>query len=80
VIVRAIIYLLLAMMAVRIFKSITASMSGKENRAAPLGEEMVKDPSCDTYIAKADAIKKKVGGETRYFCSRKCLDEYRDRN
>jgi len=80
VIVRAIIYLLLAIMAVRIFKGISASMGGKEDRAAPLGEEMVKDPNCDTYIPKADAIKKKVGGETRYFCSQKCLDEYRDKH
>ncbi|MBE9535593.1 MAG: hypothetical protein IMF07_00295 [Proteobacteria bacterium] len=79
-IVRAIIYLLLIIMAVRLFKSIKSSMGGKENTASTSGEEMVKDPNCDTYIPKADAIKKKVGGETLFFCSQKCLDEYRNKN
>ena len=78
-IVRGIIYLVLIIMAVRIFKSIRASMGGKEKAAASLGEEMVKDPNCETYIPKADAIKKKVGGEALFFCSQKCLDEYRDK-
>jgi YHS domain-containing protein len=79
VIVRGIIYLVLIMIAIRILKGIGASLSGKDEVAAVSGEEMVKDPNCDTYIPKSDAIKKKVGGETCYFCSNKCLEEYRNK-
>ena len=79
-IVRGIIYLVLVVTAIRILKSIRASIGGKEGAATALEEEMVKDPNCDTYISKADAIKKKVAGETCYFCSQKCLDEYRGKD
>ena len=79
-IVRGIVYLILIIMAVRLFKSIRLSVGGKEKATTPSGEEMVKDPTCETYIPKTDAIKKKVGGETLFFCSQKCLDEYRGKN
>jgi uncharacterized protein len=45
--------------------------SGKVN-----GGEMVKDPMCNTYIPKKNAIKDTIKGETYYFCSRECRDNF----
>lgn len=39
-------------------------------------DEMVQDPNCLTYIPKGSAIRKSMGGETYFFCSRKCVDEF----
>jgi YHS domain-containing protein len=45
--------------------------SGKVN-----GGEMVKDPMCNTYIPKKNAVKDTVKGETYYFCSKECRDQF----
>lgn len=39
--------------------------------------ELVKDPTCNTYVPKRDALSAEVGGQQLYFCSFKCLDDYR---
>jgi hypothetical protein len=41
--------------------------------------ELVRDPSCGTYVAKASAITVGNGDNARYFCSAKCRDEYERR-
>lgn len=38
--------------------------------------EMVKDPNCETYVPKNEAISKTLAGTTHYFCSEKCAEEY----
>ncbi|MBN1255064.1 MAG: YHS domain-containing protein [Deltaproteobacteria bacterium] len=40
-------------------------------------KEMVQDPYCQTYIPKETALKATIGGEVFYFCSRKCLEEFK---
>ena len=40
------------------------------------GEDMVRDPQCETYLPRGDAISKKVKGVQQYFCSEKCRDEF----
>lgn len=47
--------------------------SGKEEKQTM---EMVKDPNCETYVPKNEAVCKTVTGTTHYFCSEKCADEY----
>jgi YHS domain-containing protein len=39
-------------------------------------DEMVQDPSCKTYIPKRTALRKRVGGQELFFCSRECADKY----
>ncbi len=39
-------------------------------------EDLVQDPCCQTYISRRSALKKKIAGNTRYFCSRECLKNY----
>ena len=41
------------------------------------GEAMVEDPQCGTYLPLSDAIKATINGQQRYFCSKKCLKEYK---
>jgi YHS domain-containing protein len=41
-------------------------------------DEMVKDPCCDTYISKKGAISARINGETFYFCSKECLERYKE--
>jgi YHS domain-containing protein len=52
---------------------------GGNSKNAGLGpvDEMVQDPNCLTYIPKGSAIRKSVAGETHFFCSQKCIDEFR---
>jgi YHS domain-containing protein len=39
-------------------------------------EEMVRDPHCGVYVPLSSALKKRVRGETFYFCSRECEEAY----
>jgi YHS domain-containing protein len=41
------------------------------------GEDLVEDPCCHTYIPISDAIAWKGHDKTHYFCSQKCLEEFR---
>jgi len=41
--------------------------------------ELVRDPNCGTYVAKASAIVAGSGDSARYFCSVKCRDEHERR-
>ena len=40
------------------------------------GEEMVRDPRCGVYIPVGSALKRRIKGDTVYFCSRECADAY----
>ena len=43
------------------------------------GEDLVEDPCCHTYIPVSNACEYLIDGRPVYFCSQKCLDEYRSR-
>ena len=42
-----------------------------------IDDEMVKDPNCETYIPKRESIEKRIKGETYFFCSRECFEEFK---
>ncbi len=42
------------------------------------GEAMVEDPACGTCLPREDAIKARIKGSDYYFCSKTCLDRFRD--
>ncbi len=44
------------------------------------GEDMVRDPSCNTYIPKDNALSAKAGGEVHYFCSEECRTTFKEKN
>jgi YHS domain-containing protein len=41
------------------------------------GEELVEDPQCHAYVPVSQAILTVIDGKKVYFCSRKCLEQYR---
>lgn len=49
----------------------------KREGGLEIDDEMVKDPNCETYIPKKESIEKKIKGETYFFCSRECLEEFK---
>ena len=60
---------------------ISPSRSTRIERAGgerALEGEMVKDPSCETYIPKDSAIRARIDGRDHYFCSKECLRKFRD--
>ena len=40
--------------------------------------ESYQDPVCGMYVAREDALVGTVEGKRIYFCSMKCLDQYRE--
>ena len=67
----------LAYFVFRFVQKVRLSGGGDRGNAAsgPV-DEMVQDPNCLTYIPKGSAIRKSVGGETHFFCSQACVDEF----
>jgi len=41
------------------------------------GEDMVRDPECGMFLPKGDALSASIAGETHFFCSAECRDQYR---
>lgn len=48
----------------------------EEVASTPVDDEMVKDPFCQTYLARKQGIKTVINGKTYYFCSSTCRDKY----
>lgn len=40
------------------------------------GEEMVLDPVCSSYVPLSVAVKKGIGANTVYFCSKECMEKH----
>lgn len=51
--------------------------SNRENKQVK-GDLMVEDPICGTCLPQGDAIKAHLKGSDYYFCSKTCLDRFRD--
>ena len=49
-------------------------------RARLMGEEMVRDPECRTYVPKGRAIVRRVNSVDLFFCSETCAQQYADKN
>lgn len=79
--IRYILIFLFIYLLYRIIRSVFLLVFSRPNRPVGLSEkeagELVKDPFCHTYVPKRDALSAEVDGEHLYFCSFKCLDDYR---
>ncbi len=51
---------------------------GGQSRGAD--DEMIKDPVCGVYFPQRDGVSLNTQGETLYFCSEKCRDDYKKGN
>ena len=45
--------------------------------SASADKELVQDPHCQTYIPKETALRATIDGKVFYFCSQKCLEEFK---
>lgn len=75
---RVVIYLVLFYIAVKLLSSLLRPKGKGRRSKGPEEEDMAMDRNCKTYIPTKDAIRKKVKGETLFFCSEKCLKEYKE--
>ena len=44
--------------------------------STPIAEEMVRDPVCQLYLPRSEAIRRTVQGREHFFCSPGCLDKF----
>jgi YHS domain-containing protein len=51
-------------------------LSGNQNLPRR-AEDLVEDPYCHTYLPMSEAFSWEERGKTLYFCSRGCLEAYR---
>jgi YHS domain-containing protein len=42
----------------------------------PKAVKLVRDPVCGVFVAPGSALSLTAGGQTRYFCSERCRDEF----
>ncbi|MFH1993391.1 MAG: hypothetical protein ABIK98_13465 [Pseudomonadota bacterium] len=47
--------------------------------AGEIDDVMIKDPVCDVYFPKKDAVYLKADGQDMFFCSTACRDKFVDR-
>ncbi len=50
------------------------TVSGKAT--GQIDDVMIKDPYCEAYFPKRNAVHLNVKGNDLYFCSKKCRDKY----
>jgi uncharacterized protein len=75
--VRLLILAFLAYVLYRLLKGVFASgQKIKRDESGGAIDEMVKDPSCQTYIPLRDSIRRVIGGGEYFFCSKECADKF----
>lgn len=52
----------------------------EKNRGEGAADDlMIKDPECGVYFPQRQGISLKADGQTLYFCSEKCRDDYKSK-
>lgn len=52
-------------------------MNNQQYKVPPtVGEDLVEDPVCHTYVPVSQAYKKEIAGKNYYFCSKECYENY----
>jgi uncharacterized protein len=63
-----------------VLRAAVRGYQGEDNRRTRLmGEDMVLDPECRTYVLKERAITRRIGGENHSFCSEACAKQYEEK-
>ena len=57
-------------------RPIAAAPGGPAAPAGVLRDELVKDPVCQTYIARSRAVSVGAAESARYFCSAECARRF----
>jgi YHS domain-containing protein len=78
---RFIVFILLIYLIYKIVNNVRQVKTEKNenhqvNSSPAVGEDLVEDPVCHTYVPVSQAIKKEISGKSYYFCSRQCSEKY----
>jgi uncharacterized protein len=78
--IRLLYYAMLAYVAYIIYKFLQTLGRRRQppKVSARLSGMMVKDETCDTYIAKEEAIREVIDGKEYFFCSNDCRRKFLD--
>lgn len=60
------------------FPAAPRSKSAADQPGGQVDDVMIKDPFCEAYFPKRNAVHLKVNGKDMYFCSVACRDKYLD--
>jgi YHS domain-containing protein len=60
------------------FPGESSTKTVSDRSAGKIDDVMIKDPQCQAYFPKRDAVYLSFGGKDLYFCSVQCRDEYLD--
>lgn len=69
-------YLLYRSLKSWMYPNISTKKTVSGNTAGRIDDVMIKDPQCETYFPKRDAVHLNLGTEDLFFCSKKCRDKY----
>lgn len=58
----------------------TYRMDEKQRSRRVMGDEMVLDPECSTYVVKDRAVIRQIRGTRIHFCSDDCAKRYEEKN
>lgn len=71
---RFLLFILLIYIVYRLLKKKEPRRRSQDNFSP---KELVKDPHCQTYFPRENALTLKQDGETLYFCSEECLKTFK---
>ena len=63
----------------KLVDSIIEGSRGARQRGQAPAVRLVRDPVCGTHVPPRPALSLTSAGTTHYFCSERCLNEYRAR-
>lgn len=65
----------------RLLEGIVEGASGAAPHGPPVrSTRLVRDPVCGTWVVPSRALRVGDGARARYFCSERCLSEFRTRS
>jgi uncharacterized protein len=69
-------YLLYRSLKSWMFPDGTSLKNGSGKTAGNIDDVMIKDPYCQVYFPRRDAVHLRFRGSDLYFCSKECRDKY----
>lgn len=79
--IRLLLWLLIIYIGYRVIMALTSSKKKEpELRSDPAeGVATHRDPVCGMYVSEEDAVVGRLDDQRHYFCSRDCLEKYREK-
>ncbi len=72
-------YLLYRSMKTWMFPDSHPKKNVSSKTGGQIDDVMIKDPMCEAYFPRRNAVHLKLNGNDLYFCSKACRDKYRHR-